>query len=101
MNDSRNKLLLCFTAILIFLWSEGFQLRTLDFSERYSILRMLSILLIVFWAVIRTSFADIKLLCRNFYFRSILSVLVAVMLPTFFTGTLLYGQALEEVVSDE
>ncbi len=98
MRHNRNKLLILFTALLIFLWSEGFQLRTLQFSERYAVLRIVSVFLIVLWAAIRTSFAGIKPLFRNFYFRSILGLLAVVMLPTFFTGTLLYGQGLDEVV---
>lgn len=98
MNYSRNKLLLWFTALLIFLWSEGFQLRILEFSERYTVLRIATVFLIVVWVVIRTSFAGIKPLFRNFYFRSILGLLAVVILPTFFTGTLLYGQGLDDVV---
>lgn len=98
MNYNRNKLLILFTASLIFLWSEGFQLRILEFSERYKVLRIVSVFLIVLWAAIRMLFADIKPLLRNFYFISILALLAAVMLPTFFTGTLLYGQGLDEVL---
>ncbi len=97
-DNNPNKLLLCFTALLIFLWSAGFQLRILQFSERYAVLRIICVFLIVLWAALRTSFADIKPLFHNFYFLSILAMLAAVMVPTFFTGTLLYGQGLDEVL---
>ncbi|MFC1542119.1 hypothetical protein ACFL50_06700 [Candidatus Latescibacterota bacterium] len=95
MKHNRNKLLILFTASLIFLWSEGFKIQALEFSERYSVLRIVSVFLIVLWAAIRTLFADIKPLFHNFYFRSILGLLAVVMLPTFITGTLLYGQGLQ------
>ncbi len=98
MKHNQNNLLMLFTASLIFLWSEGFQLRILEFSERYAVLRIICVFLIVLWAALRISFADIKPLVRNFYFLSILAMLAAVMVPTFFTGTLLYGQGLEEIV---
>jgi hypothetical protein len=83
---------------VLFLWSEGFQLRALEFSERYKVLRIVSVFLIVLWAAIRMLFAYIKPLFRNFYFLSILGLLAVTMFPTFFTGTLLYGQGLDGVV---
>ena len=98
MKHNRNKLLILFTASLIFLWSEGFQLRALEFSESLKVLRIVSVFLIVLWAAICMLLADIKPLFRNFYFRSILGLIAIVMLPTFFTGTLLYGQGLQEIV---
>lgn len=97
-NNNPKNMLLCFTVLLIFLWSEGFQLRALEFSERYAVLRIISVFLIVLWATICMLSADIKPLFRNFYFLSILGLVAAVMLPTFFTGTLLYDQGLSEVV---
>ena len=98
MKHNRNKLLILFTASLLFLWSEGFQLRVLQFSENFKVLRIVSVFLIVFSAAICILFVDIKPLFRNFYFRSIFGLIALVMLPTFFTGTLLYGQCLQEIV---
>lgn len=74
MSDNNpKKWLLCFTALLIFLWSEGFQLRTLQFSEKYWVLRIVCVFLIVLWAAIRMLFADIKPLFRNCYFMGMKS----------------------------
>ncbi len=73
------------------------QIRMFEFSEKYSILKIVSVILIVLWALYFILLYNDKSLFRNVYFRSILGLLVVAMIPTFFTGTLVYHQAISDV----
>ncbi len=91
-------LLIASTFVVVFLWSESFQLRVFKFSDEFYILRLIATLLIVLVTGICIFFNDFRIVIKNFYFLSILGLIATAMLPTFLTGTLLYDQQLADVV---
>ncbi len=93
-----NRWLLLFTGLLIFLWSEGFRLQALEFSERYMVLKLAAMFLILLAIVLRAPFVSFHRLFRNFYFWGIIGLFAVVLFPTYVTGILQYGQGLQELL---
>lgn len=84
---------------LIFLWSNGAQLRILTIDEDYvNALRLAGVISIFIGCVLTFTFRRWRMVLRNHYFHAILALLAVVMLPTFVTGVFQYQQGMIEVI---
>jgi len=84
---------------LIFLWSNGARLQIFALDDHYvNVLRLAAVLLIFGGSIVAFKLRTWRFIIRSFYFRAILLLLAAVMLPTFITGVFRYGQSVTEVI---
>ena len=74
------------------------RLRMLEFGGQYMILKILAVFLIVILVVAKLPFVPHCGLFGNFYFLSILGIFIVVLIPTFTTGVLHYGQSPVELL---
>jgi len=81
--NSRNTILLLFVALLIFLWSNGFNLLFFDFSDRFKLLNLAAIFIIAGLAGIRIVFTSKIVFTKNYYFWFIILILCAILFPTY------------------
>lgn len=91
-------ILLFFLAILIFLWSNGFNLSIFDFSDRFNLLNLFGLLLIVFFAGHSMLFVSWKQYSRNYYFWCIVGMLATALFPTFVNLVIVKGLSPIEVL---
>lgn len=86
-------------ALLVLLWSNGAQLKVFQVDEYYvNALRLAAVVLIGVICVVTYKRNVYREMFRNTYFKFILLLLACVIVPTFLTGVLQYGQGLDEVV---
>ncbi|MCR4307973.1 MAG: hypothetical protein NUV80_05410 [Candidatus Berkelbacteria bacterium] len=78
-----NTILLTFVAVIIFLWSDGFDLQIFNLSDRFKLLSLAGIFLVVFAAVFSIFFSRRSGCFKNYYFRIILAMLFLIFVPTF------------------
>lgn len=81
-----------FVGFLLFLWSKGLMLKIFEIHEKYDILKISAVTLIVLSTSIFILKKPKKTLFENFYYWAILAILLFSSLPTFITGTFTYGQ---------
>lgn len=87
-----------FVIILLFLWSNGAGLKLFEISADYvNAMRLASVCVILVIAVVFWKQSLQRGLLKDYYFWAIVSLILAVMLPTFVTSVLGNGQALVEV----
>jgi len=85
--------------LLVFLWSNGARLKVFMLDEHFvNVLRLAAVLFIVAGSILAFRLGVWREIIRNFYFRAILALLAAVMLPTLMTGVFRYGQGMVEVI---
>jgi hypothetical protein len=88
-----------FIALVFFLWSNAARLRIFQINEYYvNALRLTAVVLIGAGCVMTFRSSVYHALFRNTYFRCILALLACVMMPTFLTGVLQYGQSTAEII---
>jgi hypothetical protein len=87
----RSSILLLFVAILIFLWSNGFDLPILAFSERFKILTIVADFIILTASGISIILSSKIRYTRNNYFLFIVLILCAVFFPTFINLVIFNG----------
>jgi len=88
---------LLFVAILIFLWSNGFGLSIFDLSDRFKVLNLAAIFIILIAAGISIIFTSHKRYLRNYYFWYIVLIFGAALFPTFINLVILGGLSPIEV----
>jgi hypothetical protein len=87
------------TCLLVFLWSNGARLKVLQVDEHYvNALRLGAVGLILLGCVCFFSGAKLAKLGRQFYFRCIVALLLAVMVPTLISGVIRGGQSPVEII---
>lgn len=95
---SRYRLLLFFCALLLFLWGEGLKLSFFQVSDRYAVLPLAAIFLLIIAAGRKMLFFPDQRIFRNFYFRSICGIIVIVLIPIALTSILFYEQPLSILI---
>ena len=93
----RNTILLLFVAVVISLWSNGFNLRPFHFSDRFDILQLVGNFLILFATALCMMLVSWERYIRNFYFWAIIGLLAAALFPTFVNLVIVNNLSLIEV----
>lgn len=96
--ERRDTVLLLFVASVIFLWGNGFNLRLFDLSDRFKILQLAGLFLIVIATGLRMPFVSWNRYIRNYYFRAIVGLLSVALFPTFVNLVLVNGLSPIEVL---
>lgn len=99
--EKRNILLLTFVAVSIFLWSNGFNLRIFDLSDRFNFLNLAAIFIILFIALTSLIFRTQKQYLSNYYFWCIIGILAATTFPTLFNLVLTKGLSFRDLIAAE
>ena len=94
----RTTLLLLFLLLVISFWSDGFGLRILTLSDRYSVLNIIASFTILIAAGISIIFTTKKEYSGNFYFWVIVWILILVFIPTYIYLVIINGLSTTEVL---
>jgi len=96
--SKRDIILLLFVASMLFLWSNGFNLRLLELGDNFRIVKLVRIFMIVVAIGLSVLFARGARYFQNYYFRSIIGLLLIVLFPTIFNSVIVYGLGLKEIL---
>ncbi len=75
--------LLLFVVVVIFLWSNGFNLQLFDLSDRFKLLNLFGLFMIVTAAGFSMTLVSWARYFRNYYFWCIAGILAVALFPTF------------------
>lgn len=78
----RDEFLLSFVTFMVFLWSNGFNLRILDLSSKYQVLNLTAHFLLLLLICIRVPFVKKWIFLDNTYFYYLLIMVVVIFAPT-------------------
>lgn len=95
--EKSNILLLTFVAASIFLWSNGFDLRIFDLSDKFKSLTIAANFIILIVASISLIFKTQVRYTTNYYFLFIMAIFAAIFLPSFLNLVITSGLSFKEL----